>query len=203
MIYNPEFEIIQQKVILDDYSPSYKLGEFQCNDPDYTVWLNSDAKFYIEQNLSQVKLLLDRENDNIIGYIALCADCIELSISEKKRDGLRILNMLTKKKIPRSIPALKIGKLAINSQYEKQNYGSYLLWLSLAIAQEMNSIGVACRYLSLDADVSIFPTNDKFYESRGFKYNKNVNKIRQDELEKKEPGKKIDNISMRYDIFNI
>lgn len=201
MIYEPEFDAIQQKVVLVDYSPSYRLGEFQCKDPDYAVWLINDAKFYIEQNISQVKLLLDRENENIIGYIALCADSIELSIKEKKIDGLKLKKEDTGAKIPKTVPALKIGKLAISIKYERQHFGAYLLWLSLAIAQEMNTMGIACRYISLDADVSVFPTNDKFYEKYGFKYNKNVNKNRQKELDQKEPGKKIENISMRYDIF--
>ncbi len=161
-----------------DYSPSHKLGEFECKDSDYAVWLINDAHYYIEQSISQVKLLLNRGNEDIIGY---------------NQSG----------KMPRSIPALKIGKLAINVKYERQSYGSYLLWLSLGIAQQMNIIGTACRYLSLDADVSVSPTTDKFYAGHGFKYNKNVNKKRQDEIDKKGAGLKMENISMRYDIFNL
>jgi hypothetical protein len=192
MIYKPEFEVIQKGVLLVDFSPGYQLGDFQCKDPDYVTWLVNDTPIYIDENLSQVKLLLNKENADIIGYIALCADSIELSISEKKDDGFGDVKI-------KSIPALKIGKLAIDIRYERRYYGHYLLWLALGIAQEMNDLGVACRYLSLDADISVSLTTDKFYEKIGFKYNKVVNTSREEKLKLK--GEKLMNISMRYDIF--
>ncbi len=175
MIYKPEFEVIQKGVLLIDYSPGYQLGDFQCKDPDYVTWLINDAPIYIEENISQVKLLLNKGNEDIIGYIALCADSIELSISEKKGEGLSDVKI-------KSIPALKIGKLAIDIRYERRYYGHYLLWLALGTAQEMNNLGVACRYLSLDADISVSLTTDKFYEKIGFEYNKVVNKNRAEKL---------------------
>jgi hypothetical protein len=71
---------------------------------------------------------------------------------------------------------------------------------SFSIAQQINDSGIACRYLSLDADVSVFPTTDKFYEKLGFKYNNVVNSKRIERL--KEKGEPLKNISMRYVFLN-
>jgi hypothetical protein len=64
-------------------------------------------------------------NADVIGYIALSTDSIELSIQEKDGDGLKAIKI-------KSVPALKIGKLAIDIKYEGKYYGAYLLWLALA-----------------------------------------------------------------------
>jgi hypothetical protein len=65
-----------------------------------------------------------------------------------------------------------------------------MLWLALGIADEMNSSGIACRFLTLDADVTVEPSTPMFYERLGFVYNEAMNSNR-----------RTDSISMRYDIF--
>jgi hypothetical protein len=58
------------------------------------------------------------------------------------------------------------------------------------IGMMKNDNGVACRFLTVDADISVDLTVPKFYEKNGFVYNLHKN---QNELTKCR--------SMRYDLF--
>ncbi|MHB9095956.1 MAG: N-acetyltransferase [Eubacteriales bacterium] len=155
-----EFEKISETVVLVDYSPGYKLGDFDCGTPDYNEFLINDAPIYIQQNLCQVKLLLNEQNADIIGYIALCSDSFTLDPDEKAKEGLNIpFN---------SVPALKIGKLAVSGKHKDQPYGSFLLGLVLGYVEQINALGVGCRFIVVDADVEHNPETPKFYELNGF-----------------------------------
>lgn len=114
-----EFERILDAVILVDYSPGYRLGEFDCGVQDYNDFLVHDAPVYIEQNISQVKLLLDKQNADVIAYMALSTDSFFLDEEEIKKEGLDIPF--------KSVPALKVGKLAVSARHRLEPYGS--IWL--------------------------------------------------------------------------
>ena len=66
-----EFEDILQAVVLVPYSPGYKLGDFYCGTKDYNEFLTNDAEYYVEQNISQVRLLLHKQTADVIAYMAL------------------------------------------------------------------------------------------------------------------------------------
>jgi hypothetical protein len=179
-----EFEDILKAVVLVDYSPGYKLGDFDCGIPDYNEFLVSDAPIYIEQNICQVKLLLHKQTADIIGYMALNSDSFKLDEEEKLKEGLEIPY--------NSVPALKIGKLAINTKYKDKPYGSFMLWLALGFAEQLNRLGIGCRFIIVDADVEHNPETPAFYKKNGFVYNEKMNERR-----KKQPR----SLSMRLDIF--
>ncbi|WP_418792153.1 GNAT family N-acetyltransferase [Phosphitispora sp. TUW77] len=165
-----EFENISETVVLVDYSPGYKLGDFDCGTSDYNEFLTYDAPLYIEQNLCQVKLLLDKKNADIIGYIALSSDSFVLDPDEKAKEGL---------KIPfNSVPALKIGKLAVSCNHKNQPYGSFLLGLALGYAEKLNAMGVGCRFIVVDADIEHNPRTPEFYKRNGFVYNEKMNHLK-------------------------
>jgi hypothetical protein len=181
IIYRESFARIEKTATFVDYSSGYKLEDFQCKDPDYALWLKNDAPYYIQQNISRVKLLINKPNNDIMCYMALCSDSFRLSDEEKIRMNLNIPY--------KSVPALKVGKLATDIRYEGQSCGTYMLWLALGIADEMNTSGIACRFLTLDADITVESSTPKFYERLGFVYNEMMN------------SRRTDSVSMRYDIF--
>lgn len=185
MFYREEqFEDILKTVVLVDYSPGYKLGDFDCGISDYNEFLQSDAPIYIEQNICQVKLLLNKVTADIIGYMALSSDSFRLDGEEKINERLDIPY--------NSVPALKIGKLAINIKNKDKPYGSFMLWLALGYAEQLNRLGVGCRFILVDADLEHNPETPMFYEKNGFVYNEKMNEGR-----KKQPR----SLSMRLDIF--
>jgi len=150
-------------VILVDFSPGYKLGDFDCGVKDYNDFLVNDAQIYIDQYISKVKLLIDKQNADVIAYMALSADAFLLDDDEKRKEGLDIPF--------KSVPALKIGKLAVDVKYKDYPYGSFMLSLALGYLEQTNSMGIGCRFLVVDADVEHNPDTPRFYEINGFIYN--------------------------------
>lgn len=183
-----EYEEIAQFtsfVRLDELDENYDLKQFDCGIEDYNNFLIHDARYYMENNISSVHLLIHNEYKDIIGYVALLTDSFLLDKDEKKRLKLNIpFN---------SVPALKIGKLAVSKKYQKDkyHYGSFLLELCLGKAEELNEAGIACRFLTVDADIEFNENTPKFYESNYFVRN-----------EHKSFKNRTKSISMRYDLFN-
>ncbi len=177
-----EFEEILPKVELVNFSLGYRLRDFDCGSEDYNAFLSHDAQSYINQNISQVKLLINKQNGDIIGYIAYNTDSFLLDPEEKAKEKLDIpFN---------SVPALKIGKLAVDKNYKDLPYGSFLLWLSLGILEKINESGVGCRFITVDADITERPDTPDFYSKNGFVLNERVNK-----------KSRTQSISMRLDAF--
>lgn len=156
----PRFDELTQAAVFVDYSPGFKLGEFDCGIDDYNVWLQKDAEIYIRDGMSHVKLLISKQNADIIGYMALSADAFRLNEEEKQSENLDV-DIST-------VPALKIGKLAIDKRYHRRYYGLFLLWLAFAIASDIAESNIGCRFLSVDADIEHNPETVKFYEKAGF-----------------------------------
>jgi ribosomal protein S18 acetylase RimI-like enzyme len=178
-----EYGEIAEKTSLVPFSTEYRIGDFDCGIEDYNLFLINDAKHYIESQISSVHLLIDDDSKDVIGYIALLADAFRLDKEEKRKVGLEHIPF-------NSVPALKIGKLAISKNHRDYHYGSYLLELSLGFAQDLIDRGVACRFLTVDADIEFNPNTPHFYEINGFVYN-----------EHREYRNRTHAISMRYDLF--
>lgn len=124
-----------------------------------------DAIFFEKLNISRTFVVKSNITGEIIGYFSLAADSIKLSQEEKfegKLDGVPY----------KSIPAIKIGKLAINKKLSpcisRKGYGSFLIGIAEAIAANVNRNGVACRFLTVDADVEYNVETTVFYEKNGF-----------------------------------
>lgn len=112
----------------------YRLGDFDCGIADYNDFLCSDAPYYIEQNVTQIKLLINKENADVIAYMVLCSDSFILSDKEKALVGLEIpINTL---------PSLKIGKLAVSQRYTGKLYGSFMLFLAWVTRNSLTSLGL-------------------------------------------------------------
>lgn len=112
--------------------------------------------------------------------MALCTDLFRLNDEEKERQRLDVpFN---------AVPALKIGKLAVDVRYNGRHFGLFLLWLAFAIASEISELGVGCRFLSVDADTEFKKETPDFYAKAGFVINIRENKGRNQ------------SVSMRFDI---
>ncbi|MEW9697590.1 hypothetical protein [Paenibacillus sp. SI8] len=177
-----EYEVISQKVSLVPFDEIYLIQPFDCGVTDYNNFLVHDARKYISMGISSVHLLIENGTDFVLGYLALLTDSFLLDKSEKEKMELDIPFS--------SVPALKIGKLATHKDRKEHHYGCYLLELALGHAQELLENGIACRFLTLDADIEFNATNPEFYERNGFVRNQHKT------LKSREHS-----VSMRYDIF--
>ena len=73
-------------------------------------------------------------------------------------------------------PAIKIGKLAVDiiAKSKYHGIGSLMIKLARGFAYNMNNDGVACRYLTIDADIENSPNVTEFYEKNGFTPNERL-----------------------------
>ena len=159
---------------------------FDSHIAEYNDFLKIANKFY-DLNISKTFLLLHRKTNELLAYMTFSADSIKLTNEEKELHDIS--------KIPyASIPALKVGKLAVNKEVsdevKRKGYGSFMLDMARAFAFDMNEMGIACRFITVDADIEYEPNTPKFYQKNGFIEN----------LSNKRKNAK-HTISMRKDIF--
>jgi hypothetical protein len=69
--------------------------------------------------------------------------------------------------------AVKIGHLAVDKKYKEiyTNIGSLMVELARGICIEIRTHGVACRFITVDADVENDQDVCDFYIKNGFKFN--------------------------------
>lgn len=159
---------------------------FDSHIAEYNDFLKIANKFY-DLNVSKTFLLFHRKTNELLAYMTFLADSIKLTNEEKELHDIS--------KVPyASIPALKVGKLAVNKEVsdkaKRKGYGSFMLDMARAFAFGMNEMGIACRFITVDADIEYEPNTPRFYEKNGFIEN----------LSNKRKNAK-HTISMRKDIF--
>ena len=115
-------------------------------------FLKEEAFNEQEMGLSVTYLALD-DSGNIIGYVSLCNDAINLEIQEREDAGIEY----------GSAPALKIARLAVSSPATGQGIGKTLIAFSAYQAQEIRKHS-GIFFLTLDC----YEHRVAFYESVGF-----------------------------------
>jgi len=103
---------------------------FDSHIEEYNEFLKIADKF-CDLNISKTFLLLHKQTDELLAYMTLSADSIKLTNEEKELHDIS--------KVPyASIPALKVGKLAVNKELsdavKRKGYGSFLLEMARAFA---------------------------------------------------------------------
>ncbi len=169
---------------IDDISHYFSL--FDSHIDEYNEFLRVAEKFY-ELNISKTFFLIHKDTKELLAYMTLSADSIKLSAEEKELHDIG--------KVPyAALPALKVGKLAVNKKLSEQanrkGYGSFMLEMARAFAFRMNEFGIACRFITVDADIDYNPDTPEFYRKNGFTENLKYKK-----------KKDVHTISMRKDIF--
>lgn len=92
---------------------------FDCGEPELNSFISESAAHFVAQGLSAIRLLIDLDNDKLVGFYAISPLCVELSsLSAKQREQYNV---------PFPIPSWLIGRLAVDKQYQKQNLGGALL----------------------------------------------------------------------------
>jgi len=160
------------------------LDGFSCRIVEYTDYLFKDALRSQDDHVALTWLLRERATGEIAAYMSLIADAIKLSASEKE---VHSLNHPFK-----TIPAVKIAKLAV-AQQSREKYkglGTYMINKALAFAYICNRHLFAARFLTVDADVEHDSGVVAFYDKNGFVPNAELgNKNRK-------------TISMRKDLYS-
>ena len=161
---------------------------FDCGDAkEYETFLKVKALPLENLGVTRTFVIIHKQTKELIGYFSLSADTVRLTLDEKTGTDLESVDFM-------ALPALKLGKLAINKSLSKETqrkgYGSFVLDIVNTYAYEMLDNGVACRFVTVDADIEYDPDTPIFYEKNGFIVNQSRKRKATDKT-----------VSMRRDIF--
>ena len=164
-------------------SEKIRLKDFDCSLIEYNDYLLKDALRAKKDHIALTWLLIDCANEKVAAYMSLIMDAIKLSFTEKELHSLSYPF--------RTIPAMKIAKLAVNSDYSKKykGIGTFMIDTAERFALACNEDYCAARFLTVDADIEHDEGVLAFYRKNGFIPNSELlNKNRK-------------TISMRKDIY--
>ena len=138
--------------------------DFDSKIQEYNDFL-SVADEFDEWNISRTHFLYHKKTKELLGYMTLSTDSIKLTNDEKSLHNISDVPFA-------SIPALKVGKLAINKNLntcsQRKGYGSFLLEMARAFAYSLNSLGIACKFITIDADIEYDEKTTEYYKKNGF-----------------------------------
>jgi ribosomal protein S18 acetylase RimI-like enzyme len=168
---------------LEQLTQDAPIDVFSCSIAEYDEYLQKDAMRSWNDHIALTWLLRERSTGRIASYMSLIADAIKLSVSEKE---LHDLNYPFK-----TIPAIKIAKLAVSHEFrgKYQGIGSFMISSARTIARKCNNYYCACRFLTVDADIEHNEGVRTFYEKNGFITNTELS------------NKNRKTISMRKDLY--
>jgi predicted N-acetyltransferase YhbS len=135
----------------DDFS------RFNSGDHDLDEFIRDDAAPLEARDVTRVYVA--EAGSVLVGYIALVADTLVLKSPERKRMDLG--------RAPKNVPAIKIGRLAVSTDWQERGIGSALIDLAYQRAVRARA-SVGCRLLTVDA----YPAKEDWYSRRGFIRNK-------------------------------
>jgi hypothetical protein len=159
------------------------LSHFACSIAEYNDYLTQDALRSQHDHIARTWLLCERATGAIAAYMSLIMDAIKLSFTEKELHNLNYPF--------RTIPAMKIAKLAMDRGFSEKykGIGSFMIGAASEKAVSCNEDYCAARFLTVDADIEHDTGILAFYGKNGF--------IQNSEL----LNKRRKTISMRKDIY--
>lgn len=128
---------------------------FDCGDSDLNDFFRTDA--IPNQKALLTKTYYWHKDNIVIGFVSLLNDSIQLKHSKKKK-------LFHKSKFYRSYPAVKIGRLGINKDFQRKGLGNSIIRFIKMFMVCRNKTG--CRFITIDAYNHSNVTN--FYGKNNF-----------------------------------
>ena len=105
---------------------------FDCKRDSLNDWFRRHAWFNQVNGISRVNVIADAVTGRIVGYVTLSAAQIERAFLPKSMQRNR----------PEQVPALLLGQLAVDKDYQGQGHGADLLLFALRAAMRASdSVG--------------------------------------------------------------
>lgn len=159
--------------IISKLTQESELKSFCCGNPDLDDFLFNDAKIYLKY-LRYTTFFVE-SSSKIIAYYSLANDTIRLGSFQDDYDILKdIQNSISKDDADferyilnqKIFPAVKIGRLAVNKDFQNKGYGTDILELLVMSFIKNNKTG--CQFITVDAINQ--PETTRFYIKNNFQY---------------------------------
>lgn len=161
---------------------NHELNEFDCGDEELNDFLKNDALKLQNSKLSLTKLVM--YEGKIIGYTSLLTDALILKNIRDQKIKLDIKNELNITKKDKLLPAVKIGRLAIDKKYTNYGLGSEVLLNIINNIKKISKNEIGLRFVVVEGYAKAYT----FYT----KHNNFVNLKKDDKLIKEKLNKIIE-----------
>lgn len=141
-------EYIKENYIFETLNQHHDLNDFECESQDLTDFLKNDALNQQNMNLNLTQLVICDEI--IVGYVSILTDSMKLKILEDEETKKEICNELNISE-NNELPAIKIGRFAIDKKYAKQVLGSHILANVLLSMLKLSKTKIGFRVIIVEA----------------------------------------------------
>lgn len=149
-----DIEYIKENYRFETLTDEHDLSKFKCESDDLNDFLKNDALTQQKCKLNLTKLVMC--DDIIVGYVSLLTDTIplrDIRDEETKQDIKDQLDITSKK---RKLPAIKIGRLAIDEKYAHKGLGSEILMSILFNVKNIAENNVGLRFVIVEGYASAY-----------------------------------------------
>lgn len=158
-------EEFQERCIVRRLNIGDTVVAFDCGDVDLNDFLLNEASLYRNALLSVTYVVEGKKTKEVLAYFSLSNDKVSISDFESKSDFNRFRkHKFVNEKRLRSYPAIKIGRLAISKNAQRQSIGTYLLEFIEDYFIVDNKSG--CRFVTVDAYMDAIP----FYIKNNYQF---------------------------------
>ena len=157
-----DIDYIKENYRFETLNGKHDLSDFKCESDDLTDFLKDDALTQQKSKLSLTKLIMC--DDRVVGYVSLLTDTIllkDIRDADTKHDIKDQLNITSKK---RKLPAIKIGRLALDDKYAHKGLGSEILMSILFNVKNIAENNVGLRFVTVEGYAGAY----KFYTRNNF-----------------------------------
>ena len=163
-------DYIKQHYKFEILNENHDLSDFECESEDLNDFIKNHALKQQKLNLSLTQMVICDEQ--IIGFASILTDTIKLNLIENKKLKNEITQELNISE-NNEIPAIKIGRFAIDRKYTGKGIGSHIFRNVLLSILNLSKTKVGLRFVTVDAYAIAF----SFYvEKNNFNYRKSDTK---------------------------
>lgn len=152
---------IKENYHFETLNEKHDLSKFICDSEDLTNFLKNDALNQQKEKLNVTQLVIC--DNEIIGYASLLADTIVLKNVKEKKIRKVIKSKLNTTNKKRLIPAIKIGRFAINKKYSNKGLGRHILYNILQTINKISEESIGVRFVVVEGSHVL-----NFYKKIGF-----------------------------------
>jgi len=144
VLFMVENNILQNLEIIELNDSTMELiSSFDCGFTELKDFLVEDSLFQTKQSVNKTYLWVLKDNNQLVAYATVSVDAIVLNT--------RMRSMMTKKGINyKSLPALKIGRLAVRKGFTGKGIGKIMLGFAMGLVDDINR-KAGCRFILVDS----------------------------------------------------
>jgi len=156
-------DLLDIEIVELNESTKNLIDSFSCSFVELEKFLQEDALNQRKQCVNKTYFWVLKADGRLVAYLTVCVDAIII--------GSAMRSKLSKKGINyKSLPALKIGRLAVNKDFTGKGIGRQLISFATRLAIKINN-EASCRFLTVDSknySDSLGKNPVEFYKKMGF-----------------------------------